>query len=424
MNSTNYILFYLVINTLYVYTIFRFMGVFFERKKIKKNEILSYFTFYIIISFAFLKFNIPLLTLFINIILFFLLSFNYKSSLKKKFISTFFIISILMFSEFILTLLLNNIRLNIIESEYMSLPIIIFTRIITYLIILIFEGAANLRNEIDLPNTYWFSVFFIPLGSMYLAIILFQNSNLNRYELLASISILFTLNIVTFYLYDVLNRRYKEKIQNELLEKQNEYYEQQFKIMKSSYNKVRATRHDLKNHLIAIENYINNDEKRKALHYIERINNSSTNKKEFAHSGNVDIDSILNYKIQYAKSIDIDVDLNLKIPYDLELDSFDMNIIIGNLIDNAIEATFKLNKEKRYISISIIYNKNIIHMQLKNTFDGKIVEEQKEILTIKKDKFSHGIGLKNVKYILKKYDGDLVYNYDDNMFTVKLLLYL
>ncbi|WP_442198419.1 sensor histidine kinase [Senegalia sp. (in: firmicutes)] len=329
-----------------------------------------------------------------------------------------------MFSEFILTLLLNNIRLNIIESEYMSLPIIIFTRIITYLIILIFEGAANLRNEIDLPNTYWFSVFFIPLGSMYLAIILFQNSNLNRYELLASISILFTLNIVTFYLYDVLNRRYKEKIQNELLEKQNEYYEQQFKIMKSSYNKVRATRHDLKNHLIAIENYINNDEKRKALHYIERINNSSTNKKEFAHSGNVDIDSILNYKIQYAKSIDIDVDLNLKIPYDLELDSFDMNIIIGNLIDNAIEATFKLNKEKRYISISIIYNKNIIHMQLKNTFDGKIVEEQKEILTIKKDKFSHGIGLKNVKYILKKYDGDLVYNYDDNMFTVKLLLYL
>lgn len=424
MNTINYVLFYLIVNILYVYTIFRFMGVFFEREKIKRKEVFSYFIFYIVISFIFLVFNIPLLSLITNIISFFLLSLNYKSNFKKKVISIFFIISIMMFSEIIVTLFMVNIDLSIFKSIYLDISIIIFSRIISYLIVLIFEGAKNVKNNIELPNIYWFSVFFIPLSSMYLTLLLFQNSNLNKYELLISILILFIINIVTFYLYDMLTRIYKEKIQNELLEKQNQYYEEQFKIMNSSYKKLKAIRHDLKNHLIAIEDYIIHNKKEKVLKYIEKINTSSYDKREFAHSGNVDIDSILNYKIQYAKSKGISIDLNLNIPYDLNLDSFDMIIVIGNLIDNAIEATFKLENDKRFIHINIFYDRNILHMHFKNTFDGKIIKEKEKILTTKKDKFNHGIGLKNVKYILNKYEGDLDCSYDDNIFYVKLLFYL
>ncbi|NBI05478.1 ATP-binding protein [Senegalia massiliensis] len=424
MNTINYVLFYLIVNILYVYTIFRFMGVFFEREKIKRKEVFSYFIFYIVISFIFLVFNIPLLSLITNIISFFLLSLNYKSNFKKKVISIFFIISIMMFSEIIVTLFMVNIDLSIFKSIYLDISIIIFSRIISYLIVLIFEGAKNVKNNIELPNIYWFSVFFIPLSSMYLTLLLFQNSNLNKYELLISILILFIINIVTFYLYDMLTRIYKEKIQNELLEKQNQYYEEQFKIMNSSYKKLKAIRHDLKNHLIAIEDYIIHNKKEKVLKYIEKINTSSYDKREFAHSGNVDIDSILNYKIQYAKSKGISIDLNLNIPYDLNLDSFDMIIVIGNLIDNAIEATFKLENDKRFIHINIFYDRNILHMHFKNNFDGKIIKEKEKILTTKKDKFNHGIGLKNVKYILNKYEGDLDCSYDDNIFYVKLLFYL
>lgn len=140
-------------------------------------------------------------------------------------------------------------------------------------------------------------------------------------------------------------------------------------------------------------------------------------------SGNLVIDSILNYKLDYIKSMGVNTHLNIKVPSDLELESFDMVVILGNLLDNAMEALKKL-KENRILWVSIKYDRGILIIRTQNNFDGKASVGSKGFTTTKEDKGNHGLGLKNIESTLEKYNGLLEYTYTDNMFKADVLMYI
>ncbi|MBU5425783.1 ATP-binding protein [Tissierella pigra] len=100
----------------------------------------------------------------------------------------------------------------------------------------------------------------------------------------------------------------------------------------------------------------------------------------------------------------------------------DTVVILGNLLDNAIEASSKV-ENNRIIDIRIKYKNDILFIYVNNSFDGSIVYEGEKMKTTKKDKETHGIELNNIEKILKKYDGTMKVYHTENRFHVDILMY-
>lgn len=207
------------------------------------------------------------------------------------------------------------------------------------------------------------------------------------------------------------------------LEEQNKYYQVQIKTINKSNKNVRKLRHDISDHLAAHKSYIDKGEIERASAYISEIKDITANKKELSNTGNMDIDSILNYKLQEAQSKGILVSLESKVPSDLNVPPLDIVVILGNLLDNAIEASSKVENDKR-IDIKIIYKKNSLFIFIRNTFNNSIKYERGRIKSSKKDSENHGIGLNNVEEILRKHNGTMKITHDKNNFNAKIIMYL
>jgi sensor histidine kinase YesM len=263
----------------------------------------------------------------------------------------------------------------------------------------------------------------IPAASLYIILMLFNARGLTVDQVVAGLILIFLINIVTFHLYDVIVAALSEKMQSLLILEQNKYYDKQLETMKTSLHTTNAVRHDLKNHMFSIRSLIESGETKESLDYISEIMEDIGAKKTCSATGNNVIDSIINFKLQEAVQNGIKTELDLKIPSNMDMPSFDMTILLGNLLDNAIKAATKV-KENRYITLNMKYDKGRLMIRTDNPYTGEINEENGKLLTTEADKENHGIGLQNVKKVLQKYDGIMNIDYRGNVFSVSLFMYL
>lgn len=402
------------------------MCIFFDRTDVnKKIEFISYIGYFILISIIYLKFNEPIITMIFNILMFFALSFNYRATIKIRSIAIILIYTILMGVEsivFLLMRLLSSKFGNSISTEGFLIISLISTKIISYVVVLIAGALRNIKTGFNISNLNWFAVFFIPLGTLFIIYTIISDSIYSEENVLISVIILFSINILVFYLYDELANEYREKIESELLRRQNNYYLKQFEVMEKSQENIKMLLHDIGNHIVVLQALIENNDKEKALDYIKKLTDSFEYKYEYAKTGNIDVDSILNYKIQEAKDRGIDVDLKLKIPEYMNISSFDISIILGNLLDNAIEATSMLESNRK-IDIDLDFDRNVLFISISNTFDGKVIYENNKFQTRHKDKENRGIGLDNVQKVVNKYMGEMEIYHTENTFYVDIMMY-
>ncbi len=416
---------YMITSILGVYVIYRFMAVFFDtRRTSARVELLSFIAYYFIGNGIFIFVNVPIIMLFFNLTTFFLLTYNYESTIKNRVLSVFFIYLILTGVEMTVVLLSGYFNFSLFTiNNYSSVVGIIFCNILSYLVVLILNNFKNIKKGESVPISYWLSIFLIPSGSLYLIIMLFNARGLSVNQVLVGLILIFLINIVTFHLYDVIVAALSDKMQNLLILEQNKYYDKQLEMIKSSLQTTSAIRHDLKNHMFSIKALIEDNNTPESLSYISEIMDEIGMRKDFSTSGNTVIDSIINFKFQEAEQKNIKTELDLKIPEKLEIPSFDMTVILGNILDNAIKAAAKV-KDNRYINLKMKYDKGRLMIQSDNPFTGKITEENGEILTSNSDKENHGIGLQNIRKVIQKYDGIINIDYSDNIFSVSLLMYV
>lgn len=150
------------------------------------------------------------------------------------------------------------------------------------------------------------------------------------------------------------------------------------------------------------------------------------NSNEVISSKNFEIDSILNYMIQQAKSAGISVSSQILIPEQFT-HSFDFVIILGNLLENAIEAAS--NSSQKYIDLTIQLQKNVLYIEIKNSYDGILQptgnSNAPSFYTTKTtNRHQHGIGLNSVRKIVEKYNGTMDIHASDQTFCVKVILYI
>ncbi len=419
MDFLNSKIIYLITNLFRIYVLFRFLSVFFERKiRVNKEFVfLLYIICFIINSSLHLIFSNPFINLASNILLLYLLTFMYHGKTLTRVVSTAIIYS----SAMILDSIVYNISINLnllFSSEDFTTVV---SNILLFILMLILERLFGNNKTLEIKPMHLLMIFCIPIGSIVIISTAFL-AHFSSIFTITIVSVLLFINIMNFYLYDVIIKFYHDKYEKNLLKQQNSAYKNQLKIIKESQESIKMLRHDMKNHILSMQEMIKNDMKNELSNYLHNIYNYVDIKKEYVYSGNTEIDSLLNYKIDEAKKLNSKIEIDVNMPSKIKIESFDLVIILGNLLDNALDAL--KNASEKYLHVKIELEKSILYITVENTYDGVVNIDNNVLLTRKKDTNNHGIGLRNVENTIKKYNGLLDINYCSNIFSVNILLYM
>ena len=209
--------------------------------------------------------------------------------------------------------------------------------------------------------------------------------------------------------------------ENQMIEFQNTMMENNYANLKEALEENRRINHDMKNHLGELALMAGNQNNEEIRKYIQDMGEYMQNQSELVSCGNKNLDSLLNYLLGQAKKKLNHVEYEVRVPSDLCISAFDLNVILGNLTENAIEAA-EQTKDK-WMSVDIYYEKGMLSMEIKNSFQHELAVEKNKLLSTKEEK-GHGIGLANVRKMVEKYQGFMDVSNTNQIFIVKVMLYL
>lgn len=423
--SMLYTLTYLPSQALGIYSIYKFIRAFFEERIVKKYvEVIAFVGYYVLTSSIYLFINIPIANFTANIASIFLLTFMYASSIKKKVLVDVLTYIFMAGIETLIITLMGYVNFSIVErNDYHPILGIAVINILKYVVSMTVSGFKNIKSGNTLPAAYWASLLIMPISSLFLLVVVFQSAGLAIYQVTLSVAAVLIINFTVFFLFDSLARLYQEKQEKVFVERQNRYYENQLEIINASLKNSSILRHDMKNHLRVIFSDIQNGNTDEAQQHISDITDAYNAGNEIIRTGYPAIDSIVNFKLQTAKQNGVRVNVGTTLPQGLNISSFDSTVIFGNLIDNALQAV-ALVPENRFIDLALHYSKGMLLIKISNPFVNEFKKSGDNVATTKTDKENHGFGLASVKETVEKYNGTIEINPGDNIFTVKVVLYV
>lgn len=214
----------------------------------------------------------------------------------------------------------------------------------------------------------------------------------------------------------------KTRKQDALVEKyQRELIETHFQEVDNMYRQIRGWRHDYRNHIQTMKAYAAEENWDAIKDYLNLLDKDLNTVDTVIKTGNAMTDAILNSKINLARSKDIKVKADAHIPYELKIAELDLCVIIGNLFDNAIEASLELPKEQRLIRVYMDMKGTQLYISFTNFCAGKKkVKVNGRFLTTKGE--NRGLGLIRIDEIIERQGGYLSRNSEDGAFTTEILL--
>lgn len=225
--------------------------------------------------------------------------------------------------------------------------------------------------------------------------------------------------IVILYLESELFKKSQLKQEKELLDFLYKTQQEQYKVSKENIALINQKCHDLKHQIRALRNV----DKEELDRYLGEIEGSIGIYEAIVKTGNDVLDTILTEKSLYCQKQGIQVTSVADGSQMGFIDTVDLYGILGNALDNAIEAVEKFEeKEKRQIDVMVYRQHNFLVMNIINPMPEALVYEEGIPLTTKSDHGFHGFGLRSMKQILKKYDGFLRISEEDGCFSLKMLI--
>lgn len=224
-------------------------------------------------------------------------------------------------------------------------------------------------------------------------------------------------NFVLFFFKTILARERKEKA---ALQEHNRLAQMQLRNQRDMgelYENIRMLRHDISSHLTAIFGYIELERYQKARDYIEELR-KEMDSLEPVHTGNVTLDALLGSKGVLARKNSISVELDAAVPPDLWMEETHLAVMLGNLYDNAIDASLKIeDKLKRYIRIEIAYREGNLMICFSNAAKEDAKRDGDVWHTTKERGSEHGFGIRSIDRIVRQYNGFITRELKDNVFT-------
>lgn len=365
-----------------------------------------------------------------SVIYFLVLYFLYNGNVRSKLILTIVVVTLGIVAEGIIAFALT-ISASFTHAHSGTEASLIyvgnaFSKLIWFAFVKLITKLSLKQKQVKIRLLEWFEIFLVPIGSILICYVIWwgQWKYIDSAQIIV-LGVLLVINIVTYYIYQRMQEHAMERMENELLKQQNELLHMRYEEFEKQWLKLRRMRHDMANSCALEMGYLEKGQYEQLMqHYHEKMG-QIRQQGDVVHTGNIGIDSILNYKLEIAREHGIEVDKKIRIESEITISNIDLNILIGNLFDNAIEAVRKLSPDKRKISFYVRTNAARLLFGIRNPYEGERKQDAiGNFITNKRDDFYHGLGLKEAGEIVKKYDGEMNISDVDGEFSVKVFLYI
>ena len=214
---------------------------------------------------------------------------------------------------------------------------------------------------------------------------------------------------------------FSKQIDKRITAYQRELIETHYREVENMYRQIRGWRHDYRNHIQMMKVLAANGDMDALKVYLDELDTDLNTVDTVVKTGNPMADAILNSKISLARSRNIPTQVDAHIPVKLKMSELDLCCIIGNLFDNAMEASLALPEEKRLIRVYMDMKGTQLYISFTNfTAAKKLSKVGKGFKTSKGE--GHGFGLVRMDDIVSRYDGYLSRNSEDGAFTTEILI--
>ncbi|WP_288933474.1 sensor histidine kinase [uncultured Eubacterium sp.] len=195
---------------------------------------------------------------------------------------------------------------------------------------------------------------------------------------------------------------------------------EQYNMITEKIEKTRKSRHDIHHHINVVYQLAKENKIEQLIEYLEEYNKIYSTKEPMVYCNNSTVDAILNHYILLAKDNGIEVQLNVALPEELKIRDTDLCIVIGNLLENAIEASEK--EENKRIKLRINRSNEYICMLVSNLYNGEIKKGHSGYYSRKREFKDTGIGLSSVSAVVEKYDGRMEVDHTNGEFNVFIMM--
>lgn len=304
----------------------------------------------------------------------------------------------------------------------------LISEIFTLIIIFCLNRYFQIDNIKNLPVKHYVMLMFFPIGSLFIVYKIFMYGSILKQgqaikETAVCLLIMLFINLLVFKLYLLLANELVLRRYNAVYTQQLEIYSKNMKEKETSLTEFRKAKHDMKQHYISLLSMMEQQHYEMAESYLSNlVEESQSNNYNISRTENLVVDAIVNAKYSLMQALEIDCQVNIHIPTKLPFEMADLSVLLGNVIDNAIEANGD-NVVNKYVKIYMVYDKNILIIIVINSYDGKLEKDKAgKIVTRKKDRHTHGFGLNSIENIVKKYHGSIVIENNSEEFKIKLIL--
>ncbi len=228
--------------------------------------------------------------------------------------------------------------------------------------------------------------------------------------------------------YEELDKKYSETLAENLdlqyrlneLETELSSYRARQKEIEHIAENTRRLKHDMRNHIMVIASYLSSGEIQEAKEYLSVVLDKLDRVYSYIQTGNSVMNYIINTKLEYAHRNGVKFKAEIENISFAKMGSVDFSALLSNILDNAVEAS--MNASRKFIYVSVCRKQGWDCVTVKNGIDRSVLNSNPELISTKPDKDKHGIGIEQIKSIVKKYDGMIDIYESDGMFCVSVMI--
>lgn len=385
---------------------------------------------------SFLVFNNIQYTLgYIEIISFLLIMWLYACSLFKNnlllriFVPVFSYIlytAVVLFYYFFASVVLNVDWYNLIVSDkvYNVVAKLIINLTFGFALYLVYK-FCNYRISLNSFSEYIFYVILpvITFGIVFLSFIIATDGKTSQSAMISlgviSVAMVFVSVLVMSLM---LKAAYSNRVesQNYIMKKQQEQYRERIIEANKSLEEIAVIRHDMKNKILCIGELLNNKNYDEAIEICSEVKYELEKATVLFNTDNPYLNSILNITYKKAKENNIDIKITVTCSFQ-GIGSTDIVALVGNVCDNAIEYLSSIEGERK-LELKLFKKGSYYFISAKNNIVESVLDKNPKLNSTKNDKVFHGIGIKNIRTIAKKYQGSVDISEIDSSFLINIML--
>ena len=265
-------------------------------------------------------------------------------------------------------------------------------------------------------------VFYGMAQYFFSAILSGEYMRLHRASILSFLVIVLFFVVLSMFLLSISSRE-KENMQQRLLEKANRMMEQNYKLLHVNLQENAKRLHDFHHHLKAISILADKEEAIRVGEYAHSLLEVSYRDAQLCNSGCDIVDAVINCSLVEAEKQNIHFEYELYLSKPLLVEAVDLCAVLGNQIENAIEACNKVSDmSERYVKVVLTQKNGFFISRVVNSVEGNPFEEDGKLITKKEDRVIHGLGLKSIYSVAGKYNGWVKNSLENNHFTSEVLM--